>query len=214
MFGVSVRINGVDVVKSLHNTYESAVTAFNGLGKDEHFQRIFFCPTVVYESKCPLMFSISDGTSLDSETGTIINPLLQKSVRLEVNDPGYVSWKDPKRFNLELFTREEYERAITERENNYKPLRGFADENGKVDDDLEDGEKIIVGADYSEALGIYHKYSNGIGRVSLSHWSGPYRSPLCYKRLYPKRDHRGSIKSSSDQTLTNLNSLCQKDMNN
>ena len=216
MYGVSVRTNGVDVVKSLHSTYDSAVIAFNGLDRDEHFQRIFFCPTVVYETKPnPHVPSTSSGsTSWDPATGTIINPLLQKSVRLEINDPGYVSWKDPKRFNRELFTREEYERAIVERENNYKNGKGFVDGNGKVDDDLEDGEKIIIGGDYSEVLGIYHKYGNGVGRVSLSHWSGPYRSPSCYKRLYSKSDQRGSIHSCSDQTLDNLNALCLEGMEN
>ena len=89
----------------------------------------------------------------------------------------------------------------------------FTDNDGNVDDDLEDGEKIIIGADYSEVLGIFHKFSNGTKRISLSHWSGPYKYPAYYKRLYPKGDQRGSIHSCSDQTLSEVETLSEKGMN-
>lgn len=205
MFGVSARkYGGIDTVRSLHKTYETAVIAFNQLPSDCHFQRIFYCPIVcdgknIGENNDP---ELPEGVTWNQKTGTIDNQTLRKKIKLDTDDPGYISWKDPERFDLKRFTVEEYERAITERENYYKDFGGFRNENGKSDDDLEDGEKIIVGAAYSEVLGVFNKMGE-YKRISLSHWSGPYKHPSCYKRLYPKGDPRGLVKSN-DETSDNV----------
>ena len=97
-----------------------------------------------------------------------------------MDENGLYSWKDPKKFDLNTFTKEEYELAIAIRSST-GPANRFWHKH-----EFEINEKVVIAAAYSMALGIVTgKDQNGcLVSMPSAHgsWSG-YIKKDCITKL-------------------------------